>query len=331
LDELGIADNTIVVYFHDNGPNGTRWNGDMKGRKGSTDEGGVRTAMHMRWPGKFEEGKIIEQIGSGLDLHPTLADLVGIETVNEKRLDGRSLKPLVLEDDPEWKNRVIINNWKDKISARNQRYRLGTNGGLFDIAKDPGQRKNIAQDKPDVAKRLQAAIDRFEKNAMRGYGEDNRPFVIAHPDYKYTQIPARDGTAHGAIQRSNKFPNCSYFLNWVNEEDVITWTSEVGASGKYQVEIEYACPKADVGSTIELSFNDAKLKGKITEAHDPPLRGGENDRDPRMESYVKDFKTMNLGVIDLKKGKGELTLKALDMAGSQVMEFRLIMLTRVDW
>ncbi|MBT7864868.1 MAG: sulfatase-like hydrolase/transferase, partial [Opitutales bacterium] len=59
LDELGIADNTIVVYFHDNGPNGTRWNGDMKGRKGSTDEGGVRTAMHMRWPGKFEEGKII--------------------------------------------------------------------------------------------------------------------------------------------------------------------------------------------------------------------------------------------------------------------------------
>lgn len=330
LDELGIADNTIVVYFHDNGPNGTRWNGDMKGRKGSTDEGGVRTAMHMRWPGHFEAGKIIEQIGSGLDLHPTLTDLVGIETVNEKRLDGRSLKPLLLEDGPEWKNRIIINNWKDKISARNQRYRLGTNGGLFDIAKDPGQRKDIAAEKPDVAKRLQTAIDRFKKNAMKGYGEDNRPFVIAHPDYKYTQIPARDGTAHGAIQRSNRFPNCSYFLNWVNEEDVITWTSEVGESGRYQVDIEYACPKADVGSTIELSFNNSKLKGKIVEAHDPPIRGGENDRDERQESYVKDFKTMNLGVIDLKKGKGELTLRALKMAGSQVMEFRLIMLTRVD-
>lgn len=330
LDELGIADNTIVVYFHDNGPNGTRWNGDMKGRKGSTDEGGVRTAMHMRWPGHFEAGKIIEQIGSGLDLHPTLTDLAGIETVNEKRLDGRSLKPLLLEDDPDWKNRVIINNWKDKISARNQRYRLGTNGGLFDIAEDPGQRKDIAAEKPDVAKRLQTAIDRFKKNAMKGYGEDNRPFVIAHPDYKYTQIPARDGIAHGEIQRSNRYPNCSYFLNWVNEEDVITWTAEVGESGRYQVDIEYACPKGDIGSTIELSFNDSKLKGKITEAHDPPIRGGENDRDPRQESYVKDFKTMNLGVIDLKKGKGELTLKALEMAGSQVMEFRLIMLTRVD-
>ncbi len=330
LDELGIAEDTIVVYFHDNGPNGWRWNGDMKGRKGATDEGGVRTAMHMRWKGAFEEGKVIEQIGSGLDLHSTLADLAGIQTANTKRLDGRSLKPLLLEENPEWKGRVIVNQWKDKISARNQRYRLGDDGALYDIRRDPGQRRDISDDKPDVKKRLQAVIDRFKKNAMKDYGVDNRPFVIAHPDYKYTQIPARDGIGHGAIQRSNKFPNCSYFLNWIDPSDTITWEAQVGASGKYQVEIEYACPADDVGSTIELSFNNAKLRGKVAETHDPPVRGGENDRDPRMESYVKDFKTMNLGVIDLKKGKGELTLSALDMPGSQVMEFRLIMLTRVD-
>ena len=128
LDDLGIADNTIVVFFHDNGPNGIRWNGDMKGRKGSTDEGGLRTAMHMRWPAKFEKGKVVKQIGSGIDLHPTLADLAGIPTVNKKRLDGRSLKPLLLEDNPDWKGRVIINQWKDRISARNQRYRLGNDG-----------------------------------------------------------------------------------------------------------------------------------------------------------------------------------------------------------
>lgn len=329
LDALGIADNTIVVYFHDNGPNGVRWNGDMKGRKGSTDEGGVRTAMHLRWPAQFKAGKVIEPIGAAIDLHPTLADLAGIETANKRRLDGRSLKPLILEDDPDWKGRIIINNWKDKISARNQRYRLGSDGGLYDIKRDPGQRKDISGNKPDIAKRLQAAIDRFKKNAMKGYGVDNRPFIIAHPDYKYTQIPARDGTAHGAIQRSNRFPNCSYFLNWVDPKDTITWDAEVGESGKYQVEIEYACPKADVGSTFQLSFNEAKLTGKITEAHDPPLRGGENDRHSRTESYVKDFKTMNLGVIELKKGKGTLTLAALDMPGSQVMEFRLLMLTRV--
>ena len=57
LDDLGIADNTIVVYFHDNGPNGDRWNGDMKGKKGSTDEGGLRTAMHMALAGKVRKGE----------------------------------------------------------------------------------------------------------------------------------------------------------------------------------------------------------------------------------------------------------------------------------
>jgi len=330
LDDLGIADNTIVVFFHDNGPNGLRWNGDMKGRKGSTDEGGVRTAMHMRWPAKFEKGKVIKQIGSGIDLHPTLADLAGISTVNKKRLDGRSLKRLLLEDNPEWKGRIIINQWKDRISARNQRYRLGDDGGLYDINRDPGQRNDISQQKPDVAERLQTAIDRFKKNVMKGYGVDDRPFIIAHPDYRYTQIPARDGIAHGAIQRSNRWPNCSFFRNWVNVDDIITWGAEVGASGKYRVEIEYACPEEDVGSTIQLSFNDSKLKGKITESHDPPLRGGENDRHPRGESYVKDFKTMELGVIELEKGEGTLTLSALEKPGNQVMEFRLLMLTRVE-
>lgn len=330
LDELRIADNTIVVYFHDNGPNGTRWNGDMKGRKGSTDEGGVRTAMLMRWPDQLKAGKVIPKIGAAIDLHPTLADLAGIETQNKKPLDGWSLKPLLLEEKPEWKSRILINNWKDKVSARNPRYRLGNEGELYDIWKDPGQRHDISTEKPDVKKRLQAAVNRFKKNVMPGYGEDDRPFVIAHPDYKYTQIPARDGTPHGKIKRSNKFPNCSFFHNWVNPEDTITWTAEVGATGKYQVELEYACPKADVGSTFELSFNKSKLRGKITEAHDPPLRGGENDRVERMESYVKDFKSIKLGVIDLKKGEGELTLRALDMPGSQVMEFRLLMLTRVD-
>jgi len=85
-----------------------------------------------------------------------------------------------------------------------------------------------------------------------------------------------------------------------------------------------------VGSTIELSFNNSTLQGKITAAHDPPLRGHENDRVKRMESYVKDFRPMNLGRITLKKGKGDLTLRALDIPGSQVMDFRLMMFTRVE-
>ena len=81
-------------------------------------------------------------------------------------------------------------------------------------------------------------------------------------------------------------------------------------------------------STIELSFNGGRLAGKISTPNDPPLRGAEHDRVPRGESYVKDFRPLKLGTIHLEKGRGELTLRATHIAARQVMDVRLIMLTR---
>ena len=78
----------------------------------------------------------------------------------------------------------------------------------------------------------------------------------------------------------------------------------IATGGEYKVEIYYACPEDDVGSTIELSFGKSRLRGKVTPAHDPPLRGDENDRIPRQESYVKDFKPLKLGKMQLEQGTG---------------------------
>ena len=94
--------------------------------------------------------------------------------------------------------------------------------------------------------------------------------------------------------------------------------------------MHYSCSAQDVGSEIVLSFNDSELRGRVSETHDPPLRGDEHDRVQRAESYVKDFKAMKLGTMRLEKGKGELTLRATKIPGSQVMDFRLMMLTRVS-
>ena len=76
-------------------------------------------------------------------------------------------------------------------------------------------------------------------------GKDNRPFLVGHPDYKITQVPARDATPHGGIKRSNKFPNCSYFTNWKSVDDKITWDVEVGKAGKYAVDVYYTCAEND--------------------------------------------------------------------------------------
>jgi arylsulfatase A-like enzyme len=339
LDDLGIADDTIVVYFCDNGPNGHRWNGGMKGRKGSTDEGGVRSPLLIRWTGKIAAGKKVPQIAAAIDLLPTLGGLAGIEVVSKTPLDGVSLKPLLVGQASRLtppstarsnlQDCQIFSHWRGRVSVRTQQFRLDHQGKLYDMTTDPGQYTDVSKQHAQVAERLREAAKVWKEQVTTGYDNDDRPFLIGHPDCKYTQIPARDGIAHGNIKRSNRFPNCSFFTNWTSVDDKITWDAEVLAGGAYEVEIYYTCPAADVGSTIELSFNNAKLTGRIAEPHDPPLRGGENDRVSRTESYVKDFKPLKLGTIRLEKGRGELTLRALTKPGSQVMDFRLIMFTRV--
>ncbi len=328
LDELDIARNTIVVYFCDNGPNGWRFNGGMKGRKGSTDEGGVRSPLLIRWPGKIEAGKRVPQISAAIDLLPTLADLADIEVIGEKPLDGVSLKPLLLDTGKDRPERMIFSHWRGRVSVRTQQHRLDQQGKLYDMGADPGQYKDVSKQQPAVTARLREAAAAFKQECLAEYAKEPRPFLIGHTDYRLTQLPARDGVAHGNIKRSNRFPNCSYFTNWTSLDDKITWDAQVMAAGTYEVEVYYTCPKADVGSTIELSINGSSLRGRVTEAHDPPLIGAEHDRVARGESYVKDFKPLKLGRIVLKKGRGELTLRATEMPGSQVMDFRLIMFTK---
>ena len=331
LKALRLEENTIVLYFHDNGPNSWRWNGGMKGRKGSTDDGGVRSPLFIRWPGKIEPGKNIASISAAIDLLPTLTDLAGIDPLVKKPLDGMSLKPLLLENQPAWPDRMIFNHWDGKVSVRTQQYRLDHSRKLFDMQRDQGQRQNIANQMLPVAEKLSAEVQRWREEVLSELPtSDTRSFPLGHPDTRYTQLPARDGQPHGNIKRSNRFPNASFFTNWIHVEDKISWNIEVVESGDFEVVLYYTCPQKDAGSTVELSFGESRLKGHIAEGFDPPLRGMENDRVERTESYVKDFKALNLGVVHLEKGEGQLTLQALRIPGSTVMDFRLLMFERVE-
>ena len=330
INDLKIEKNTIVIFFHDNGPNGVRWNGGMKGRKGSTDEGGVRSPLLIRWPDKISKGIKINQITSVMDLLPTLTDCANIPISSEKALDGRSLKPLLLGERNKWKERTLINYWRGKTSARNQNFRLDHLGKLYDMTNDPGQLADISALRPKIRNQLLEEVSNWKETVLPELGKDERSFVIGHPNYRWTQVPARDGVSHGAIKRSGRFPNCSYYENWKTTEDKITWNCEVGASGTYEVSIHYALKKGDEGTVVQLSHNNASIEHKFTESHEVPSRGQENDRVERRESYVKDFKEIKIGKINLTKGKGELTLKALEIPGEESIEFRLMMLEKVQ-
>jgi hypothetical protein len=245
-------------------------------------------------------------------------------------VDGVSLKSLLLEQNNSWNERLIYSHWNNRISVRSPQWRYDRDGLLHNILQDPGQHVDVSGQYPDVVQILQDSLGHWEQNVLSELGRDDRPFPVGHSDFRYTQLPSRDGVAHGNIERSNRFPNDSFFTNWSSTADSITWDVEVLESGDYQVELYYTCPEVDLGSTVQLSFGHSSITGVIDEAHDPPLKGMEHDRIERQESYVKDFRPMNLGIIRLESGRGFLTLKALEVPGSQVMDFRLLMFTRVE-
>ncbi len=161
--------------------------------------------------------------------------------------------------------------------------------------------------------------------------KDLRPLTIGFPEATFTQIPARDGIAHGQIIRSNKYPNCSFFTNWRSTNDSITWDVKILQEADFKVTLYYTCPEGDEGAQFQLSLGNQKLNSTIESPFDPPLRGMENDRtSQRGESYVKDFKALSLGQWHLEKGQGQLTIRAKEVPGQSVMDLRLLLFEKLN-
>ena len=289
-------------------------------------------------------GKKVEVTGSSipggnpLGGASQLVRAVTIKPVGDKKLDGVSLKPLLTGSTTNWPERSIVTFYNNRLSLRTQQFRFDAGGGqgkkatseaLFDMVADPGQRKDISKEQGEVTQRLRAEAAKWRTELSPKAGKDDRPFTVGYS--ASTPLPARDGVPHGGVQRSDTAPNCSFFTNWTSPDDRITWDVEVGKAGRYEAIVYYSCAAGDVGSTIELSLGSVKLQTKVNEAHDPPLYGKEHDRvERRAESYMKDFKPMKLGTFDLPSGHGELALRALQVAGKQVMDVRYVVLNRLE-
>ena len=346
LEELQLADNTIVLYFSDNGPNAWRWNGGMKGIKGTIDEGGVRSTCFWRWPSHLPAGAAVDQIAGAIDLLPTLTTLAGIEPVGGKALDGCDISQLLRGESVAKSDRRIFSTWAGQVSVRTEQFRLDGKGQLFDMQADPGQITPVNAQYAQLARDLQTAANAWKDEVFTeaasewppGFDRrvaknviDPRPFTVGYPDLPRTWLPARDGVPQGGVRRSAAAPNCSYFVNWTRTEDAMAWNIEVHTTGTYTAEILYTCAEADVGSTIELSFRKHRVTGKVEPAWDPPLYTNQDTLPrPDGESQMKEFRSLALGTIELEAGTGPLELRALEVAGKEVMQVRAITLTLVD-
>jgi arylsulfatase A-like enzyme len=329
LDQLGISENTIVVYLSDNGPNGHRWNGDLKGTKGTTDEGGVRSPLFLRWSGTVPPNSTINVPGGAIDLLPTLLELAAIEHPSKYPLDGKSFAGALLQTAPPPAARLIFSHWNDRVGVRGERWMLDHTGELFDLANDPLQYHAVTSSQPTIAATLQHAVDDWRAEMLATGADRHPPMLVGHPGTEYTPLPARDAELHGSLKRSNKYPNCSYVHQWYSADDYLSWPVEVPTSGRFEVEIYYTCAPENVGSELEFAWLGSSTRARITTAWNPPESGGEHDRIPRQESYVKDFKRFSLGEINLAAGSGTMALRVTDLAGDEAPEFRLLTLRRI--
>ncbi|MGD7652445.1 MAG: arylsulfatase [Verrucomicrobiales bacterium] len=178
LDEWGLAENTLLIFSTDNGSAKGHevYNAGMKGKKGSTHEGGTRVPLFFRLPGVTKPGVDVDRLTRHIDLFPTLAQLAGAD-ISELGLRGRSLWPLVKNPSAEWPDRYVFFNagrwpkagargmfgkgdpnpdsYKIKYSAvRNERWRLVAGNELYDIDKDPGEENNVIAGHPEVAEEM---------------------------------------------------------------------------------------------------------------------------------------------------------------------------------
>ncbi len=333
LNSLGIADDTIVVFFSDNGPNSSRWCGGLRGRKGGTDDGGVRSVCCLRRPGRIRPGTRIPQLTGAIDLLPTLAGLAGVALGPTQPLDGIDLSPLLLgtaEAESVAKQadgRTIVASFGGKVSVRSQTHRLDAEGRLYHMDADPGQTRDLAAAEPEEAARLGAVATAWRRDVLNAVPPPKEErFPVAAAGAPHTELPARDGVPHGGISRSSKAPNCSSFTNWKTTDDSITWTVDVLTAGSYDAVLWYTCPEADAGSKVTLTCGPASTQATIQPGWDPPLDTN-YDRVPRKgEGFDKEFRPLALGRIELAAGPATLTLRAKMIPGGSVADVRRLVL-----
>jgi len=180
LDELGIADNTIVIFMTDNG--GTAgvpvFNAGMRGAKGSEYDGGHRVPCFVHWPaGRLNQPRDVNRLTAHIDLLPTLIDLCQLQAPEGVAFDGTSLKPLLydpLTDMPQRtlfveSQRVLMPELWRKCSVMTDRWRLVNGRELYDVQADPGQQRNIAEEHPEVVQELREAyLNEFWASVSKG-------------------------------------------------------------------------------------------------------------------------------------------------------------------
>jgi arylsulfatase A len=266
-------------------------------------------------------------------------ELCGIAEPRTLSLDGISLVPLLEGKSEGWPERRIftVQSRGGQLQSasgavRTERHRFVTDGQrfeLYDMATDPGQRKDIAAENTSLVETLRSAYDGWLK-AVTQNGIERLPIPVGYPQARIVELPAPESYFSGNLRfKGGQGWANDWITGWQRIEDSVSWEIDVAQPGRFEVSLLFTCPKRDVGSRIRVEAAAQAVEGVVGQAHDPePVASP--DRVPRGEVYEKVWAPLTLGALDLPAGRSRLNVKALSKPGESVMELKAVRLSRLD-
>ena len=168
LKKNGIEENTLVMFTSDNGPSGGSGGKatPLRGRKGTTFEGGMREPTVIRWTGKIPAGQVNDEMMTAMDLLPTFANLAGAEIPADRMIDGKDIWSTIVGKSSTPHEAFFYYRDNSLNAVRSGKWKLHLKDGkpnqLCDLENDIGEKENLIKSQPQVAQRLIQYVNSFQ-------------------------------------------------------------------------------------------------------------------------------------------------------------------------
>ena len=287
VDELGIKDNTIVIFMTDNGPQHVRYIAGMKGRKSSVYNGGIRVPFFLRFPAMFSGNQEVNQFTAHIDLLPTLSKLCNVEMPRDRKIDGRSFIPSINSEKlpersffsywtrkyPELYNNIALQRGQFKLIGKTDYNSPIENFELYDTYNDPFEKNNLVTQKKSIALSLMKEMHQTILELVNSENLKNPPRIMLGSDFENpVYLNRNDAGGQRAV--------------WNQEQAYSFWKVDINKEGLYDLKFKFLKPLPangnmylEIGQSIQQKFN-SKDNLDVIEMKSVYLPKGFNDFTP---------------------------------------------------
>jgi len=332
LRELSLETKTLVIFTSDNGGLATREgphtpatsNAPLRDGKGYLYEGGIRVPLLVKGAGVVRRGVSDSTLVSSVDLFPTVASICGAKLQNP--LDGVDLSPVLRGQDAPQRDAIY---WhyphysnqggrpagciREKNFKLIEYFELGRRE-LFDIEKDPGESRNLAEQEPEQVQRLARKLADWRDSVAAQMPSENAAYRPNPIDASgRVELHARTADVHGVMLRFEPMPHKDTLGYWVRADDWAEFHFTIDRPGTYQLRVWQGCGNGSGGSEVDFECGDQTLKMVVEET------GG-----------FQEFRQREIGKLELSRaGRHRIAVRPRSKPGPAVMDMRKMELLRM--